>query len=161
MDYKFILNKAMNDFNNTKKYINNINPSKYSKLNKLINTFHNELFEKINCLDCANCCKILGPLLNNSDIKRISEKLIIKESEFFNKFLKIDEDGDYIFKTLPCPFLDEHNYCSIYEFRPKACADYPHTDSTNVIKKKNILLQNSKFCPAVYEIIQKLKQSEY
>ena len=49
----------------------------------------------------------------------------IKPSDFTDKYLKIDEDFDYILKKVPCEFLLKDNSCSIYDFRPKACREYP------------------------------------
>lgn len=48
-------------------------------------------------------------------------------------YLRVDEDNDKVFKSMPCPFLGEDNLCSIYDIRPKACREFPHTD-----RKKNL-----------------------
>ena len=36
-------------------------------------------------------------------------------------YLKIDEDGDFVLLSAPCPFLDAENYCTVYNDRPAAC----------------------------------------
>ncbi|HHB52620.1 MAG TPA: YkgJ family cysteine cluster protein, partial [Saprospiraceae bacterium] len=61
----------------------------------------------------------------------------------------------FVFSQTPCVFLEDNNYCSIYEIRPKACREYPHTDSKKIslgLMKKNISV-----CPAVFEIVEELK----
>lgn len=150
---------AKNAEKKNKVFFKNIKPKQSRQIDELFHKINDEVFSEINCLECANCCKTLGPLLSEKDISRISKKLNIKPYEFESKYLIIDEDGDYIFKTMPCPFLDKENYCTIYEFKPKACSDYPHTRQPEILKKQNITIKNSYTCPAVFEIIKRVKQS--
>jgi Fe-S-cluster containining protein len=83
----------------------------------------------------------------------------MKTSKFIDKFLLIDEEGDYVFKQAPCPFLGDDNYCSIYECRPGSCREYPHTDRKRFYQILDINAKNSKVCPAVFSIIDHLKQN--
>lgn len=150
---------AKNAENKNKTFFKNIKPKQANKIDDLFHKINDEVFSKINCLECANCCKTLGPRLSERDISHISKKMNIKTSVFESKYLIIDEDGDYIFKTMPCPFLDSENYCSIYEYRPKACSDYPHTQQPEILKKQKITIKNSFTCPVVFEILEKVKQT--
>src|ERR1700755_3557560 len=75
---------------------------------------HEEAFSKIDCLQCANCCKKYSPRFKTPDIKRISRHLKMRESEFIDTYLKVDEEGDFVARSAPCPFLGADNYCSIY-----------------------------------------------
>ena len=127
-------------------------------LDQTVHELHHETFEKIDCLTCANCCKTTSPIVTSTDIDRISKRLRIKPSELIDTYLKIDEDGDYVFKTAPCPMLDSDNYCSIYTDRPTACRTYPHTDRKKFYQLSSITYQNSFICPAVQEILDKLRQ---
>ena len=127
------------------------------KVDEVFQTLHEEVFEGINCLDCGNCCKSLGPRITGADIRRISQVLKIKPSELTEKHLILDEDNDYVFKKMPCPFLADDNYCKIYEDRPRACRDYPHTDRRRMQQILDITLKNISTCPAVFEIVEKLK----
>ena len=97
-------------------------------LDKHIHTLHQETFACIDCLECANCCTTTGPLFTDKDIARIAKHLGIKPSVFTQKYLRIDEDKDYVLQSVPCTFLNDDNRCDIYEVRPKACREYPHTD---------------------------------
>jgi Fe-S-cluster containining protein len=115
------------------------------------------VFNKIDCLKCARCCKGLGPRILEKDIKRIAKSLKIKESQFEVEYLKIDEDNDYVFKNMPCPFLMPDNYCMIYDQRPKACSEYPHTNRRRFYQLLNITLKNISTCPAVFMIVEKLR----
>ncbi len=127
-------------------------------LDSLIHPLHNEVFECADCLKCANCCKTTGPLFTDRDISRISKYLRIKPSEFTDKYLKIDEDRDYVLKSLPCSFLGEDNHCSIYEFRPKACREFPHTDRIKQYQLLKITQKNLEVCPAVFDLVSRLKK---
>ena len=137
---------------------------KFKKLNKkkvdqMFHTEHDKAFAKIDCLSCANCCKTTGPIFLKSDVKRISKLLKIKSSDFEEKYLKEDEDDDFILKNLPCHFLAIDNKCMIYDFRPKACREYPHTNRKKIHKIASITIKNTAICPAAYDIVEKIKNS--
>jgi len=141
-----------------KKFFRDLKKINSKKLDQTIHSLHNNKFECTDCLKCANCCKTTGPLFTDKDISRISKFLKIKPSLFTDKFLRVDEDHDYVLKTLPCSFLLEDNRCSIYDVRPKACREFPHTDR---IKQKQLLSltqKNTEVCPAVFNIIENLKK---
>ena len=126
-------------------------------LDRLVHPLHEKVFTSINCLDCANCCKNTGPLFTDKDIIRISKHLGIRPADFTYKYLRIDEDGDYVLQSLPCAFLAQDNVCSIYEVRPKACREFPHTDRIKQYQLLEITNKNLDVCPAVFDIIEKLK----
>lgn len=129
-------------------------------LDKRVHAIHEAVFANISCLDCANCCRSLGPRIIDADIRRISSTLRLKPSVFVERYLMIDEDGDYIFRSMPCPFLGADNYCAIYSVRPKACREYPHTDQRRVYQVLKLCLKNSSICPAVFEILERLRKGE-
>lgn len=120
---------------------------------------HEGAFSQIDCLDCANCCKSLGPRFRTPDITRIAKKLRMRESDFIEKYLKVDEDGDYVAQTLPCPFLGADNYCHIYEDRPGDCRKYPYTDSDILFKRPKTTLANAAYCPAVFTALELMKKA--
>lgn len=127
------------------------------RVDKQFHELHEDAFNKIDCLECANCCRSLGPRITDTDIRRISVALKIKERDFIEKYLHLDEDKDFVFKQMPCPFLDAENYCTIYENRPKACREYPHTDRKRVIQIADLTLKNASVCPAVFYILEGIK----
>ena len=131
---------------------------KPKNLDMLTHDLHNEVFGRLDCLDCANCCKSISPMITDKDIQRISSGLKMKPSEFTEKYLDLDEEQDYVFKNSPCPFLMSDNYCSIYEIRPKACREYPHTDRKRFVQILDLTLKNTATCPAVFEVVEGLKR---
>jgi Fe-S-cluster containining protein len=119
-------------------------------------TLHEEAFERIDCLQCANCCKRYSPRFKTPDIKRISRELKMKESEFIDRYLRLDEDGDYVVRSTPCPFLGEDNRCSIYAVRPSDCERFPYTDEDVLVRRATLTQKNSTFCPIVYFVLERL-----
>lgn len=126
------------------------------KVLKLLPELHDEAFSHIDCLNCAACCKNYSPRFKTPDIKRISKHLKLKESVFIDTYLRLDEDGDYVVKQTPCPFLGTDNRCSIYDICPSDCARFPYTDEDVLINRAGITLKNSTFCPAVFYVMERL-----
>ena len=127
---------------------------------KQLPDLHEEAFQKVDCLQCANCCKNYSPRFKTPDVKRIARHLKMKESAFIDAYLKVDEDGDFVAKSTPCPFLGADNYCSIYEERPSDCRRFPYTGEDVLIKRQPLTLKNSTFCPITYYVIEKLIEAE-
>ena len=150
--------KALTAENSNKTFFKKLKKNQLKELDNTIQEIHEEVFEEINCLDCANCCKTLGPRITIKDIEKLSSYLKMKQSDFVDKYLRIDEDKDFVFKNMPCPFLMPDNYCSVYPERPKACREYPHTDRKKFYQIYSLTIKNSTTCPAVYEILEELKR---
>ena len=127
-----------------------------NKVLKQLPDLNETAYEKINCLNCAACCKNYSPRFKTPDIKRIAKHLDLKEGLFIEKYLNLDEEGDYVVKTKPCPFLGDDNYCSIYDVRPSDCARFPYTDEDVILKRVPLTLKNSTFCPIVYNVLEEL-----
>ncbi len=87
-----------------------------------------EVWHEIDCISCANCCKQMTPTFTRKDIRRISDHLEMKPSQFKKRWLyKNKNDKDWVNINQPCQFLDlSSNMCSIYEVRPADCAGFPH-----------------------------------
>jgi hypothetical protein len=141
-----------------KKYKQYLQRANKNKVLKALPDLHEEAFDKIDCLQCGNCCKGYSPRFKTPDIKRIAKHLGMKDGDLINQHLRVDEDGDYVMRTTPCAFLGDDNYCSIYEVRPSDCERFPYTDEDVLLKRPNITLKNSTFCPAVYYVLEKLME---
>jgi Fe-S-cluster containining protein len=127
-------------------------------LEEEIRKLDREVFSRTDCLACANCCKTISPVFKNRDITRLAEHFKLRPSEFTHRFLLLDEDGDYVLQSVPCPFLGNNNICSIYDIRPFACKSYPHTSTLPLKQSWDLLPKNTAVCPAVYEITDALKK---
>jgi len=119
---------------------------------------HEEAFEQIDCLSCGNCCKTTSPIFYQKDIERVSKHLRITPSKLIEKYLHLDEENDYVVNSAPCPFLSADNYCSVYDARPTACREYPHTNRKRVYQIMDLTIKNAQICPAVFYIFKKLEE---
>lgn len=160
MEDKLLENWEKKSADHQKQYKNFLQRPDKNKVLKQLPQLHKEAFERIDCLNCANCCKNYSPRFKTPDIKRISKYLKMKEGAFIEKYLALDMEGDYVAKSKPCPFLGEGNYCSIYDERPSDCHRFPYTDEDVLIKRPKITLKNSEFCPIVYFVMEKLLVSQ-
>ncbi|MCD6544845.1 MAG: YkgJ family cysteine cluster protein [Flavobacteriaceae bacterium] len=150
--------KAKEKHLETKKYFARLKKKKPKRLDLLMQDLHDEEFAKTDCLACANCCKTTSPIFTEKDISRISKYLKMKERVFIEQYLQRDEDDFMVLKEAPCTFLDSDNTCFIYDVRPKACSEYPHTNRRKFIQITNLTLKNTEVCPAVFNIVEELKK---
>jgi len=134
------------------------NKKRLEKMDLQVQALHDEIMERTDCLSCGNCCRSLGPRLTDKDVERMAKSLRMKSVDFIRQYLKIDEDKDMVFKSMPCPFLGEDNYCAVYEDRPKACREYPHTDRRRFYQIYNLTVKNAETCPVAFEVLEKLKK---
>ena len=141
-----------------KKFFDKLKKKTPKNLDYLMQDLHDTEFKKTNCLNCANCCKTTGPLFTTADVERISKHLKQKPQQFIDRYLRIDEENDYVLQTVPCTFLHIDNSCSIYDVRPKACREFPHTDRKKFQQINNLTLQNIAICPAAYNIVEAMKK---
>ncbi|OCB75233.1 YkgJ family cysteine cluster protein [Flavobacterium crassostreae] len=142
-----------------KKYFDKLKKKTPKNLDYVMQDLHDAVFQKTNCLDCANCCKTTGPLFTSADVARISKHLRQKPQQFIAQYLRMDEDQDYVLQSLPCSFLDTDNSCFIYEVRPKACREFPHTDRKKFQQITDITLKNIPICPAAFTIVEEMKKN--
>ena len=137
--------------------VSKLKRSKPKKLDALVHQLHEEVFEKIDCLSCGNCCKTTSPAIYERDIDRLAKHLKIKPSRLIKQYLRKDEDNDYVFNEAPCPFLGADNYCAVYESRPLACREYPHTNRKRFYQVLDLSLKNTEICPAVADVFEQLQ----
>lgn len=157
LDYKLLGVLAAKSEPEWKKYFSR-NKKKLEGMDLLVHKLHDDISRRVDCLKCANCCRSLGPRITDKDVERIAKHLRLKTSAVIDKYFKIDEDGDMVFQNMPCPFLGDDNYCAIYENRPKACREYPHTDRKRFYQIYNLSIKNAYTCPIVYEVMQEINK---
>jgi uncharacterized protein len=140
--------------------LSRLKKKKPKEVDDLFHELHDTVFEKTDCLKCANCCKTTSPIFRDVDIERLAKHLRIKPAQLIESHLHLDTDGDYVLNTAPCPFLNEENYCGIYEHRPLACKEYPHTNRKNMQQILKLTTRNAEICPAVSRIVQQMLKKQ-
>jgi uncharacterized protein len=154
IDLELFRQKSSSEYAGNRKLIAKLKLLKGKQLDEKFAEAHEQKFQKIDCLTCANCCKTTSPIFLQTDIERLARVFRMKPSEFIDTYLHRDEVGDYVLNLSPCPFLNEDNTCLVYAERPKACREYPHTNRKNMHGILNLTLRNTLVCPAVFEIFQ-------
>lgn len=157
MNIKKFREHSLNKAADNKKFLKGLKKKDSREVDDVFHAMHEEVFKETDCLKCANCCKTTSPIFYQNDIERASKFLRIKPGDFIEKYLRIDEDNDFVLKSAPCPFLGDDNYCSIYDYRPKACREYPHTDRKRMVQITELTYKNSLVCPAVFEMLERIK----
>jgi Fe-S-cluster containining protein len=138
-------------------FLRKLKKRKPKNLDDRFHRLHDEVFKEIDCLQCANCCKTTSPIFLMTDINRLSRRLKISVKDFMVTYLTMDEEDDFVLTSAPCPFLAEDNTCTVYEDRPKACREYPHTNRKQMHQILDLTYRNALMCPAVSEIVNKLQ----
>lgn len=150
--------QAQNKDKENKLFLQRLGKKMPKDLDKVTNAIHDKVEARINCMECANCCKTISPILTDRDVDKIAKHLRIKAADLLAQHLEIDKEGDFVFRSQPCPFLDDDNACSIYEARPKACKEYPHTDQKRIHQVLKLTYFNTAICPIAFEVVDELKK---
>jgi Fe-S-cluster containining protein len=145
---------TINQYN--RKILADIKKNPPEKLDTIVQKIHEEVFAETDCLKCAACCKKISPIIYQHDLIRMAQALKMSLDGFCTTYLKVDKDGDYVFKSSPCPFLSSENWCEAYDARPTACRDYPHTDRRRFHQLIDLSIKNADVCPAVEKILEQL-----
>ncbi len=142
------------------KFIDDLEEAGHKGIKKEAKAADKEVWQEVNCLNCANCCKKMTPTLDKKDKKRISAHLGLSVKEFTSTYLVYDEeDKDWRMQKQPCVFLDlTTNKCNIYPVRPDDCAGFPHLTKTPLKSFIYIHKQNIEYCPATYRFVEKMME---
>jgi len=151
--------RAKDTHKENKSFFTKLKKKPPKQLDYIMSELHDEEFQRTDCLECANCCKTTGPLFTDKDVSRIAKFFKQKPQQFIAQYLRVDEDRDYVLKTVPCTFLGTDNYCSIYDVRPKACREFPHTNRKKFQQISELTLKNVAICPAAFNIVEAMKKN--
>src|SRR6478672_10499538 len=143
-----------------KRYLTKLEKKPPRGLDKIALRADLDMWQEIDCLSCANCCKTMSPTYTPADIKRISAHLNMTPQQFRDKWLYFEKsEGDWMNKSQPCQFLDlSTNKCSIYEVRPADCAGFPHHTKRRMVDYMHVYKQNVEYCPATYKMVEKMME---
>lgn len=129
-------------------------------LDKITVALEKDVWQEVDCLACANCCKTMTPTFNKEDLKRISAHFGQTVDQFKAQWLKQERGGDrdWINRRQPCQFLNlSDNKCSIYEIRPADCAGFPHL-GRKMKDYVHVHKQNVEYCPATAKMVDKMME---
>ncbi|MCP9749693.1 YkgJ family cysteine cluster protein [Ferruginibacter sp. HRS2-29] len=140
-----------------RRFLNKTEKTPPPAIDKVTPVVAQEVWQEVDCLSCANCCKKMTPTFTPADLKRISNHFGQTPDEFRKQWLRKDRNKDLINKTEPCQFLNlQDNKCSIYAIRPADCAGFPHLSKRKWTDYAYIHKQNIDYCPATYKMVEKM-----
>jgi Fe-S-cluster containining protein len=121
-----------------------------------VHQLNQQISAQIDCTKCANCCRQIHPHLSDVEVKRIADSLNIASEDFFTQNMQADGQGEFIFKSKPCPMLKD-SQCGIYSNRPGDCASYPHLHHPEFLNYSVSFIENYRICPIVFHVYEELK----
>lgn len=131
-------------------------------IDSLVHHYYQEVSSQIDCTSCANCCKQIQPILDQEDLQQLSQGLRLSVAQFTQEYLKeAEHEGStkgWTFREQPCPLL-QHDRCTQYACRPKACRSYPHIQKPGVVSRLWGMIDNYAICPIVFNVYELLKAS--
>ena len=143
-----------------KKFLGKVEKNPPRRLDKMAEELDAQVWQDIDCLSCANCCKTMTPTFTEKDIKRIATHLEMTADAFKSKWLHFEKkDKDWVNNKQPCQFLNlKDNMCSIYPVRPESCAGFPHLKKKKMVEYIHVHQQNIEYCPATYLMVTKMME---
>lgn len=157
MDLRAFKEKAEQNKSRLRRIVTKIENDPPKDLDKLSVEVDKQVWSRVQCLSCGNCCRQMTPTFTPADVKRIATHLKMTPKDFKEKWLYKDKGGDWMNRTQPCQFFNEVDFkCSIYEVRPKDCAEFPHFIKKDVKDYLHIHKQNIVYCPAAFDFVETL-----
>jgi len=120
-----------------------------------------EIESQIDCTQCANCCRVPEVGITDRDIEKLSRFLGVTTKEFLRDYAQRGEDDELILKRTDegCVFLNG-NLCTVYEARPRNCANFPHLvrGDGSIASRMWEMVDRATYCPIVYNWMEAVKQ---
>jgi len=118
--------------------------------------------EQIDCLQCANCCRVATAKVTERDIERLARSLRIKPARFLAEYTEKSEEEGVVLKRdrkTGCVFLNG-NECTVYDDRPESCQKFPHVVRGNgsILSRMWEFVDRASYCPIVYNTLEAFKE---
>jgi uncharacterized protein len=121
-----------------------------------------EIESQIDCTQCANCCRVAEAQVKERDIEKLAKFIGVSHAEFLRDYTQRNDVNELILKRTAekgCVFL-EGNLCSVYEARPRSCANFPHLirGDGSIDSRMWKIVDRATFCPIVYNWMETVKE---
>ena len=118
--------------------------------------------ERIDCTQCANCCKVATTKVTERDAERLSRFLRIQPARFLADYtMQGGEEGAILRRAEErgCVFLDGTT-CTVYEARPESCRKFPHVvrGAGSISSRMWQFVDRACYCPIVYNSLEAFKE---
>lgn len=84
MDINSLPERAKKVEKETKTFFKSIKKNRHRELDDTIHAIHQEVFDSINCLDCGNCCRTLGPRITDVISNVLHRHCVSNHMKLFN-----------------------------------------------------------------------------
>ena len=156
-EYERILDRARAKEKDILKKMQHFSKFRRNGFDETVAKYHKDAFEHIDCLECGNCCRRIGPRFREKDVKILAKEMGLTPKQFLAQYLKLDIDPDfYVLEKLPCPFLGEDNKCAEFDHRPLSCEEFPYTDTHGIQRHLVRLGHSALVCPAAALVVEKI-----
>lgn len=119
-----------------------------------------EIEDQIDCLACANCCRVATAKITERDVERLARFLGMGREEFLREYtVESAEEGLILKRTESgCIFLSG-NECTVYEARPHSCEDFPHLvrGPGSFVSRMWEMPDRATYCPIVFNALEAFK----
>jgi uncharacterized protein len=119
-----------------------------------------EFEEEMDCTACANCCRVATVKITERDVEKLARAMGLARAAFVAQYTSEEEEG-LILRRGPdgCVFLSG-NLCTVYEDRPRTCADFPHLvrGEGSLVKRMWEMVDRAVYCPIVYNTLEAWKE---
>ena len=117
--------------------------------------------DQIDCLQCANCCRVATAKVTERDVERLAKYLHVKPARVMADYVVKSEEEGLILrrdKKTGCVFLNG-NECTVYDARPESCQKFPHVVRGNgsILSRMWELIDRACYCPIVYNSLEAFK----
>ena len=117
---------------------------------------------EIDCLACANCCRVATARVTERDIERLGRRLRLKRERVMADFVVESEEEGHILRreeSGACVFLSG-NECTVYEARPESCQKFPHVvrGGGSIASRMWDFVDRACYCPIVYNSLEAFKE---
>jgi len=128
---------------------------------RILRRIAEEIEDSIDCLQCANCCRVATAKVTERDVERLSKYLRLKPGRFLAEFTVESEEEGVVLKRdkkTGCVFLNG-NECTVYDARPDSCQKFPHVVRGNgsIASRMWELIDRACYCPIVYNSLEAFK----
>jgi Fe-S-cluster containining protein len=122
-----------------------------------------EIEDRIDCTQCANCCKSATVTIGDRDAERLARYLRTTPAKFLADYTTVSpEEGRILRRTADagCTFLDG-NLCTVYDARPDTCQRFPHLvrGQGSLASRMWQFIDRACYCPIVYNSLEAFKDA--
>jgi len=121
-----------------------------------------EIEQRIDCTQCASCCRSATVTIGERDVDRLARYLRMTPAKLVADYTTVSEEEGRILRRSEtgCTFL-EGNLCAVYDARPDTCRRFPHLvrGSGSLASRMWQFIDRACYCPIVYNSLEAFKDA--